>query len=139
MNPKQKKCTGCKKVKPIDSFYYSNFYKRYLAKCKSCELALRYAYYRKNKKHIVKREKIYNTTETRKLLRNENDKRMYRKFRDKWLARAKLRYAVRVGKVKKLPCEVCGKSKSHGHHPDYSKPLDVIWLCVKHHWELHTK
>ena len=30
-------------------------------------------------------------------------------------------------------CEVEGER----HHPDYSKPLDIVWLCRKHHKELH--
>lgn len=55
----------------------------------------------------------------------------------KLAARYTLRYAVRVGKIIKLPCAVCGDSRSEAHHGDYSKPLDVIWLCKKHHDELH--
>lgn len=36
------------------------------------------------------------------------------------------------------PCEVCG-AKADGHHDDYSKPLQVRWLCRKHHREVHRK
>lgn len=49
-----------------------------------------------------------------------------------------VRRAVLSGKLKKLPCEKCGTSeKVHGHHDDYNKPLDVRWLCAKHHSEHH--
>jgi hypothetical protein len=27
-------------------------------------------------------------------------------------------------------CSACGvECKPQGHHPDYSKPLEVVWLC----------
>ena len=37
------------------------------------------------------------------------------------------------------PCEVCGIPESHAHHDDYSRPLDVRWLCEKHHKQLHKE
>jgi hypothetical protein len=43
------------------------------------------------------------------------------------------------GKLIKQPCAVCGDPNSQKHHPDYSKPLEVIWLCPDHHHELHRK
>lgn len=52
-------------------------------------------------------------------------------------ARVQLKYAVDRGKLKRLPCEVCGNPKSEGHHENYSNPLDVKWLCQKHHTVLH--
>lgn len=45
--------------------------------------------------------------------------------------------AKRSGKIKKMPCVICGNPKSEGHHTDYSKPLEVVWLCRKHHVEAH--
>jgi len=50
-----------------------------------------------------------------------------------------LRYKIRKGEIKRLPCEMCGNPKSQGHHSDYSKPLEIKWLCRKHHSELHRK
>lgn len=64
-------------------------------------------------------------------------KRMRKKYPEKWRARSQLRYAVRMGKILKLPCEGCGDIKVFAHHPDYSKPLEVKWLCLKHHREIH--
>lgn len=45
--------------------------------------------------------------------------------------------AKKRGAIIPQPCEVCGEPKVHGHHPDYAKPLDVMWLCVDHHAEWH--
>lgn len=50
-----------------------------------------------------------------------------------------LRKAVKDGRVKKLPCQVgvdCD-GRIEGHHPDYDKPLEVWWLCKKHHEAAH--
>lgn len=48
--------------------------------------------------------------------------------------------AVRDGRV--IPWPVCAVpdccGRPQGHHPDYSRPLDVVWLCDKHHKEAHA-
>lgn len=54
-------------------------------------------------------------------------------------ARSYLHVYVKRGKVKKGPCEVCGSLDVEPHHDDYSKPLQVHWLCRTHHLELHGK
>jgi len=42
--------------------------------------------------------------------------------------------ALKNGKLVKKPCEVCGAiNRIEAHHEDYSKPLEVRWLCMKHH------
>lgn len=71
------------------------------------------------------------------LTASEKRKRYENKYPERIAANKILRDAVRKGKVKPKPCAECGNPKSHGHHPDYSKPLKVIWLCVRHHARLH--
>ena len=58
---------------------------------------------------------------------------------EKEAARRKLGKAVIRGTIVRLPCEVCGVPNAEGHHEDYSKPLDVRWLCRTHHMQLHRR
>lgn len=46
--------------------------------------------------------------------------------------------AIRDGKLNRQACSVCGEDKAQAHHHDYSMPLDVIWLCPKHHRMAHA-
>lgn len=54
-------------------------------------------------------------------------------------ARAAVQSAVRAGRLRQQPCVICGAPKSQAHHEDYSKPLEVTWLCSRHHGERHRK
>ena len=45
--------------------------------------------------------------------------------------------AVRDGRLVKMPCVVCGNSRSFAHHDDYDRVFDVVWLCGIHHKEIH--
>ncbi len=49
--------------------------------------------------------------------------------------------ATRNGTLVKQPCEHCLEVnwKSEAHHEDYSKPLEVIWLCKLHHRLKHKQ
>ena len=67
----------------------------------------------------------------------EYNKRIIGKYKNN--SRNKLRYYISVGKIIKKPCELCGDKNSQGHHPDHSKPLDVVWLCPRHHGIVHRK
>lgn len=60
-----------------------------------------------------------------------------KKFPDRFTARALVAQAVRSGSLVRMPCEVCGAERAEGHHADYSKPLDVRWLCRLHHLAEH--
>lgn len=60
---------------------------------------------------------------------------------EKVKARMDLYNAVTAGKVKKpLHCSSCGqRCECDGHHTDYNKPFDIIWLCRKCHNTLHNQ
>lgn len=45
--------------------------------------------------------------------------------------------ALRKGLIVKQPCEICGALRVDGHHREYGRPLEVQWLCRKHHVQHH--
>lgn len=53
--------------------------------------------------------------------------------------RRKTRFAIERGELQREPCFMCGSSKSDAHHPDYSSPMAVTWLCRPHHNQLHRE
>lgn len=78
------------------------------------------------------------TPEARKRLR-ENADRWRRENPDGYRAHNALNNAVRDKKIAKEPCALCGTTEHvHGHHRDYAKPLDVVWLCAKCHGRVHA-
>jgi hypothetical protein len=74
---------------------------------------------------------------------SKDNMRYRRRAIEKWpeheAARKAVGDAVRAGRLIKLPCEVCGDPKSNGHHEDYSRQLDVIWLCRPCHDVEHER
>jgi len=57
------------------------------------------------------------------------------KFPERRIAKSAVYYAVRHGKlIRPDHCVLCGqKCRPQAHHDDYSKPLEVIWLCSPCH------
>ncbi len=53
-------------------------------------------------------------------------------------ARVKVARALKDGTLEKEPCYECGSEIVQAHHDDYSKPLDVRWLCPNHHPKADT-
>lgn len=59
------------------------------------------------------------------------------KHRDKIRARKLFNNAIKRGDIQRQPCEVCAQLNAEGHHPDYTKALEVRWFCKAHHEEHH--
>lgn len=70
---------------------------------------------------------------------NEANKRHHAKVPLKRAARKFVSYAI-AAKVISRPnaCEICSKScNPEAHHEDYTKPLEVKWICRQCHGFLH--
>lgn len=85
-------------------------------------------YYRKKSKEYHKQGKLYP-----KII--EWNKRNPEKKKAHYI----IKRAIIMKRISKKPCQECGNLKVDAHHPDYSKPLKVIWLCRQHHKDLHKK
>lgn len=76
----------------------------------------------------------YHNNKNKLLNYTRNDRILYP---EKHSARYKLQYAIRKGYITKPT--VCSRNPDHAgrkveaHHPDYSKPLEVIWVCRQCH------
>ncbi len=53
-------------------------------------------------------------------------------------ARIEVNKALATGRLSKKPCEECGVLSVEAHHPNYAKPLNVVWLCKQHHSAEHS-
>ena len=108
-------------------------------------------YYWKHREHKLKQSSEYyyanweKKQEQRKQWNNRNKeklikwKREYYRFR---YPKIRLNAAMKVYRHLRRPnkCELCGKTGLiHGHHRDYSKPLEVIWVCPMCHKQQHKK
>jgi hypothetical protein len=66
--------------------------------------------------------------------------RWWKKYPKKMKAQHALNHAIKDGRIIRPGiCERCGNSSQviEGHHFDYEKPLEVLWLCHSCHQEIH--
>ena len=130
-----KVCFKCGQAKPLTAFYkHKKMADGHLNKCIDCA------------KKDVAEHRVINIEKIRKYDRErgcrqsaEYFKEYDKKYPKKLKARQKVNRAVRAGKLRKYPCEICGCERSVGHHDDYDFPLQVRWLCQAHHKQWHAK
>lgn len=124
-------CSNCG-PKPEADFYRIRGY--LMSRCKSCWNKKVKEFCRTDRGRAMRRRitKKYRNTPQGKSTLEQSKKRNRKKI----LARGRLNSAIRRKKLERLPCEVCG-AVAEGHHENYDKPLEVRWLCTKHHHEAH--
>jgi ribosomal protein S27AE len=147
-----KVCRGCKVEKAFSEFKKKTPSKDGLeARCRECFAK----YYEANKERIRTRQrkawKEFSIANSEKL--REKGKAMYsqskeqraeyrkaykKEFAPKVHAKSLVKSKITKGEIMKQPCEKCGEVKVDAHHDDYAKPLDVRWLCRRHHMAWHA-
>ena len=57
------------------------------------------------------------------------------RLRNPWVGEVhgKVQVALRNKVISRGPCQRCGNTKSEAHHEDYTKPLEIMWLCRRCH------
>lgn len=93
---------------------------------------------RKPKKRIA--DMLYSRKRRQKVDKGEEYRIWRTKNPEKYKAHWILNSAITTGEIKRRPCETCGEKRKyhvHAHHDDYTKPLEVKWLCVIHHKAVH--
>jgi hypothetical protein len=144
-----KKCFKCLEFKDIDDFYkHSKMADGHLNKCKTCsqkDCSDRIKIKSLDRDWILK-EKLrcrIKSNLNRKSLTKEEKKQSQDKYCEKYpeklLAHRAVYKAIKNGNLIKLTCEICGEIKSEAHHDDYSKPLDIRWLCDYDHKQFHIQ
>ena len=121
-----KRCKECMAIKPLNEFYsHAMSADRHLNICKDCKKAYQKKYCRTSSGRRVgkKRDK----TIKRKAWKIKYQRKYRKKNKLKYKARNIVTNALKDGKLKRKPCEICGK-KAESHHDDYNKPLEVRWL-----------
>lgn len=126
-------CLKCKIRKPNKEYHFRDKPRGILReRCKACIKE----YQSSPRIMEIKRISQAKYSKTKKGRATEQRHSPKRWARVKSLQRDRVYAQVRY-KLKKQPCSVCGNERSQAHHDDYSKPLDVVWLCSKHHSEVH--
>lgn len=157
----EKNCFKCGKVKPLSEFYrHSEMADGHLNKCKECarfdsnthrwsnlEKVREYDRNRPNAKERTeeakKRKAFLKKSDPERFKEAERARlRNYRRRnKEKAVAHEHVFYAVSTGKIKNPGvCSKCGAlCHSEAHHEDYSKPLEIVWLCDLCHKARHKE
>lgn len=147
-----KACRDCGTLKPLTQYYrHPQMADGHLNKCKPCvkgrvkrhrmahlEEIQKYDRYRSSlpKRRAAAKRRRQTATEEQKKCSRRAKRAWARRNEHKRRAHRLLREALCKGAVIQGVCG-CGRLDTQAHHDDYSKPLDVIWLCSDCHGKRH--
>lgn len=106
-------------------------------RCKACELRIE----KERRAKKIDEIRAYDV----KRAKSKNRRQQAKKNNLQWKANNPLKRkaqqmvsnAIRAKKLVRKNCLICDKAKTHGHHDNYAKPLQIMWLCPVHHFYRH--
>lgn len=132
-----KTCSRCNETKPLEDYPRSAGYTHgNRGQCRSCLNEIARIYRRKNterKREINRRWRESHREQDRERLRrwrSENELKQW--------AQNLVKRAVNQGRLRQRACLMCESVETVAHHPDYLRPLEVVWLCERHHKQVHA-
>lgn len=135
---KTKTCFKCHLLQPITEFYRHRMMgDGFLGKCKTCAKKDVRANYALNRESYSAYDQERHKSPERRAQIAAASARTRSRNPEKAHAWRAVWAALKSGHLTKRPCEVCGEEESQAHHDDYSKPLDVRWLCFPCHRAVH--
>ena len=134
-----KQCRACGEMKTIDEFYKRpDTADRHFFECKPCLLLERRS---RRRVSDVQQEldRKHNADPRQKERARAKARRYALEHPERIRAYGKLqRGVVSLRVARPSSCPICGStSRIVGHHADYSKPLDVTWMCSRCHARMH--
>ena len=98
-------------------------------------------YYQKNREKCFEASRVYNKIYLDKILKRNRE--YCHQNPEKRKCYAKIHKAKQEGVLVAGNCEDCGTSPKQAriiaHHKDYNKPLVIIWLCTRCHFQRHRR
>jgi hypothetical protein len=142
-----KVCTRCHQYLPLSEFHFqpkspsTTGRARYRAACRKCDNERCRQYRKTDSYREMNIDRVCQYWQTPK-------GRAYQALREAMCRKGgvcykqrkiqeRTRYLIRIGRLLRQTCRVCGAERSEAHHPDYSEPTNVDWLCSLHHKEEH--
>ena len=151
----ERTCSRCGETKPIEQFQKRGEYRvTFCNACHNQRLREKYdadpayaeerkwsahEYRRANPEHVAAKKKEWQSANLDKVRVAVAKSRQ--RYPERAAAREAAREAIKAGTLVRQPCW-CGNPNTDAHHhkgyaPEYW--LDVVWLCRKHHSELHRR
>lgn len=135
---KTKKCHKCDTEKEIKEFGKDKTKSTGVrSTCKEC--GKKYDSERRKTRKRKSYMKAFHSYYAKSGMATKVDRKYRKKYPRKHKAHKLVRVAIKNGSVTKQPCEICGELNTHAHHDNYNKPLEVRWLCCKHHNDWHKE